>query len=368
VELITVSNEKVEDLTQLEGRETQPYLPSWFNRLNAWLDRMPGPIWITYVSFALLLFVLGVLIQILEGSNQSVTFHPIINIALFQIAYVLSLLSFLDKQALNALVKISPILKLNESKVETLKFRLVTLPSQPMTLLTILAMFLFLGLGIAMLNAVDIQSGHSPLFQRMMPISKTPTGFFFWGIWTLLWVINTIFIYHTIHQLKTIDHIYKHHTKIDLFRQSELFAFSRLSAYTGIGFVITSPVWLAIDSGIMNILINLVFSIVAMIIFVAPLMGVHGLLKDQKDELIKDSLSKKADLIRDLYARMEEKDLDHIEDYDRALSSLKNAHDEIEQISTWPWQTTTLRQLLGAILLPITIWMVQYFLVQLLPN
>jgi hypothetical protein len=50
------------------------------------------------------------------------------------------------------------------------------------------------------------------------------------------------------------------------------------------------------------------------------------------------------------------------------LSSLEKARIQIERISTWPWKTETLRQILVAILLPIVIWLLQYFLAQVLSS
>jgi hypothetical protein len=192
--------------------------------------------------------------------------------------------------------------------------------------------------------------------------SNSPVGFFNWIFFTLLWVVNAIFIYHTFHQLRTISTILTQHVKINLFHQNELYAFSRVSASTAIGLVLTSPIWLLFDRGLVNLIINFVFSIMALIIFVTPLVGAHTLLKRQKDQLLKQSLKNKETLINDLFTKLEQGKLKEIQLIEGALSGLDKAHSDIRKISTWPWQIGTVRQIIGAISLPITIWLIQYFL------
>jgi hypothetical protein len=51
------------------------------------------------------------------------------------------------------------------------------------------------------------------------------------------------FIYHTIHQLRLVSHIYTSQAIVNLFDLSPLYAFSNLTSQTAIGFIIYLSMW-----------------------------------------------------------------------------------------------------------------------------
>jgi hypothetical protein len=346
--------------------DSPSYSPSWFDRFMTWVRRLPGPNWLAYLVMVGLLAGVSVIIQMLENLSQPIVLQPIYLLTLFQIFYVLTLLDFINKRAEKALESYRPILQGDESQYISLKNRLTRLPARPTLRLTIIVLLFFTVLGIGafttpMLNE-ELVSASAYMF------TKNPMGVYSFLMITTVWMVNVMFIYHTFRQLKAIDYAYTQCSDINLFRQDELYAFSNLSAATAIGLVLSSPIWVIVDRGLITLIINIVLAILAVIIFVSPLLGAHRMLKKQKDTLQKNSLEKKESLIMDLYSRIENKDLTDIENYERALSSLEKAHNEIEKISTWPWKTETIRQVIGALFLPVTIWMIQFYLNQLLTN
>ncbi len=344
------------------------YSPSWFNKLASWINRLPGPSWVAYFGLVLLLACVGGFIQFIENPSMPVTFPPIVILVLFQIAYVLSLMDFLDKRAKRALETLRPILKKEETPYLKLKNRLTSMPARPILILTVFVLIFFSFLSTQIFSMSAAGSPENELSVAIGEFTNTPFGIYSYLVFVLLWLINSLFIYHTFRQLKAINYAYTQCFEINLFRQNELYAFSTVSASTGIGLVLISPIWLIVDPSVISLIINISFAVLAMIIFVSPLLGVHRLLKDQKDALISNSLKKKEALITELYARIENKDLTDIENYERALSSLDKAHTEIENISTWPWKMETVRQFVGALFLPIIIWMIQFYLNQIFTN
>jgi hypothetical protein len=346
--------------------EDSTYPPSWFDRFSAWVRRLPGPNWVAYTIMVLVLAIIGIIIQMLANPSQPIVLPPIAILTYYQIAYMLSLLDFLDKRAEKALETYRPILKGDKDQYLSLKTRLTTLPARPTLRLTLFVLVFFIVLGVGVFTSPP--PSETLVAPSSNQFTSTPDGVYSLVIFSTLWLVNSIFIYHTFHQLKTIDHAYTQWTEINLFRQNELYAFSNLSAATAIGLVLSSPVWLILDPGLITFVINVVFAILAIIIFVSPLLGAHRLLRNQKDALLKNSLGKKEALIMELFSRIEDKNLSDIENYERALSSLEKAHNEIDSISTWPWKTETVRQLIGALFLPVSIWMIQFYLNQLLTN
>ena len=50
----------------------------------------------------------------------------------------------------------------------------------------------------------------------------------------------------------------------------------------------------------------------------------------------------------------------------KALDAFQAEHAEISKVPTWPWAAGTLRNLVGAVLLPVLLWLVQFGLGRLL--
>lgn len=339
----------------------ETYPPSWYNRLQNLVDRLPFPYWVTYALLGLAIFGIGALVKAFDPLQSGTPLDPTSLLAIFQIAYVLTLMHFLDRLSARSFEVLRPILELSEADKETLKARLTTMPPKMPSRIALLVCAFLTGMGVLLFTGV-LSIEDPDLSLSVNQFSNSPVGFLNWIYFTLLWVVNAIFIYHTFHQLRTISTILTQHAKINLFHQNELYAFSRVSASTAIGLVLTSPIWLLLDRGLVNLVINSVFSIMALVIFVTPLVGAHTLLKRQKDQFLKQSQRNKEVLINDLFTKLEQGKLKEIQLIEGALSGLDKAHSDIRKISTWPWQITTARQIIGAISLPITIWLIQYFL------
>jgi hypothetical protein len=194
----------------------------------------------------------------------------------------------------------------------------------------------------------------------------TPLGIYSMAVFALLWLVNGIFVHHTIHQLRAVNHIYTNLTQVHPFHQRELYAFSGLTARTSIGIVLTTPAWILFDPGFVSLSISLTFTALALVVFITPLLGIHRLLKDEKDRLLDENARQTEQAISRLTGQLEGGHYEGLEGVDQALTSLEKARQQIERISTWPWRTETLRQVIVAIVLPLLIWLIQYFMAQYL--
>jgi uncharacterized membrane protein len=344
------------------------YSPSWYNKFAAWIDRLPGPSWVAYLGMVLLIAGVGILIPVIENPSKPVFFPPLAILVYFQIAFVLSLLDYLDKRAERALKTLHSTLKEDEEQYPDLKTRLTKLPARQVTIVTLIILFLFTILGLWGYSSPMPDSSLIPSYIWVWLFSQSVHSVYTFLTGVFMWVINGIFIIHTIHQLRIIDDVYTHYAEVNLFKQNELYAFSNVSAGTAIGLVLSGPVWMILAPSVITTIINLTFAILGIIIFVVPIMGVHKQLKNQKDAHLKNGSQKAEAMIQELYARIDKQDLTDIENYERALSSLEKAENKIKSISTWPWETGTIRQFIGALFLPVSIWMIQFYLNQLLTN
>jgi len=342
----------------------QTYPPSWYNRMLAWVGRLPVLGWLVFVIFGGVVILVEWVLVKLDQPDQPVVLDPMIFVSIFQLVYVIIFIKVLDGQAGRVLDKIRPALRLDDRQFDHLKARFTTMPKTALRNLT-WVMIPILGVMGTFLIMMG-QSGSGAFADNLPLFSQSLAGYFALLIFGLMWLNNLIFLYHTIHQLRAISFSYAHVTEVNLFHQSDLYAFSSLAASTAIGLSLSTPIWLLMDNGPVNLAITSVFALFSVVIFIWPLLGAHRILRDQKEQMLRQSYHKKEQLIQELFARLDRQELNGIEELEKAFSSMEKGHTMLEAVSTWPWQTGTLRQIAGAILLPITIWMIQYFLNQVL--
>lgn len=340
--------------------------PSWFDRFIQAMGRLPGPYWLAFVLLGVLIAGLGIIIKAVDPSQTQVGLIPIEILVIFQTIFVITLMTYLNQNAAKALQTFRAAYRGSEELYSKLGLHITSMPARSINRLTIVFFIIFSLIIFLLVKYIVPMVERGQLSLASYTFSLTPFGFYAIGMGTLLWLVNTIFIYNTIHQLKIINCIYTQHAEIDLFRQQELYAFSRVLAARSIGFVLTAPLWLLVDRGIVTLGVNIVFSIIALIIFIVPLVGVHRLLQAQKEALLKQSAQSKGLMIHQLFAHLKNGETKEAARLKDSLSSVVLAHEQISKASTWPWQTNTLRQIAGAITLPIVIWMIQFFLSQLL--
>ena len=58
--------------------------------------------------------------------------------------------------------------------------------------------------------------------------------------------------------------------------------------------------------------------------------------------------------------------LERVDPLHKAMDALQAESAELGKVATWPWAPGTLRNLMGAVLLPIFLWLIQYGLQRLL--
>lgn len=338
-------------------RLAQNYNPSWYDRFSNWVDKSRLPNWLIYLLTSAFLILLGMLAQKLDGSGTIRDWEPISFVAISQIGYILFINQFLDTLALRALDAFKPALNIREEMYPSLQRLISTLPSGRTLIVTflfgIVGVFLILG---ALSTGLDstITMGRN-LFGLVIAFSML-----------ILWIANGLFVYHTYHQLSVVNYIFTHLTTVHPFHQRELFAFSGFSAQTGFAIVLITPLWIVFDPGFVSLVTSVVFALFGFIAFFLPLIGVHNILAQEKDRLLDENAKEMERTIERLMIEMRGQQLEALELSDQKLSSLEKARLQIERISTWPWKIETLRQVLAAVLLPLIIWLLQFFLAQAL--
>ena len=333
------------------------YSPSWIDYLTDRVDRLPLPSWAVYLALWLLLFTVVTLIHWYDGSHPVGFFDPLHLVLTGTIPYTLALIHYLDRSAKYALGKFRPALDVDDSKYAELEYQLTTLPQGR----TILASLVAVGV-VAFFLRFAPEEWWLPGTSPASGYSAGGSGVVTLAMW---WFVGA-FAYHTLHQLRHVSRIYATYTRINLFRQIPLYAFSSLSARTTVGLLVPLYAWLIVLPGsfesVGHVLVATVVSLMAALIFIWPLLGIHRLLTDEKQRLLAESVQRLEAAIADLHKRMDSGKLEGIDDLIKGMDGLEIEHKAVSRISTWPWAAETPRGLVAALLFPLIVWLGQWIL------
>ncbi len=350
-----MSDTAMENQTKAEA-EFRPCAPSWLDRFNSALNRLPGPSWAYYLGIGSVLVLLQVAVLWREGAYSVEGFLANHAFIAGLIPFLLALSRFLDNRAVAAFAALRPVLNVSEEKCQRLQYQLTTLPARPTLLVSLFGVASIVFLNIVMDSFSD--------FGRLgaFPISRTLVYLTYIGAW---WVLAA-FLYHTIHQLRTIDLIYTHHTRINLFKMRPLYGLSGVTALTGVSLTAMTYSWMVINpelwGNLISMAIVLPITILAFTTFVWPLLGIHRLLEEEKGRLLDECSLRIEAAIAALHQRVDGEKLEGMDDLNKTIASLEIEQNLLEGIPTWPWQPDTVRLLITALALPLGLWLIQYVL------
>jgi hypothetical protein len=347
--------------SQTPGK-AQPYSPSWIDRITDWVGALPGPAWLFYVGLGLTLYLIEVAIQWSNGERGQL--HPYLVVLVGFIPYALALIHYLDRRAETALDQFRPALNCSDAEYVELRYRLTTLPARPVLLITLIG--LVFGILILFTVTLSILNFYQTLYVSDSPLSVVFNQILGFSASILFWVVG----YHTWHQLHLTSEIYKQYTHVDLFDLGPLYAFSSLSAYTTIGILPLAYTWAIFLPELLNdpsiFRIALACTVLAAVIFIRPLTGIHGLLAQEKGRLLGENGQRLKTSIAELHRRVDSGDITDMDNLNKTMANLELEQAALNRVSTWPWQPDTPRWVLAALLFPLLVWIIQWILERVL--
>jgi hypothetical protein len=339
---------------------TQPYPPSWVDHLIALIERLPGPAWLFYVLLLLALILVNNALQWWDGTLPLGTFHRVRITDPFYLVYSLALIHYLNSVARRALEDFRPAMEIDESAYARLRYELTTIPAYGG--LVTLGIGAIIGISIVLATPADFgvfasSSAVTIIFEGVMIAS--------FGAATLVTLL-----YHTIRQLHLVSQIHRRAAHIDLFQLAPVYAFSALTAHTGIGlyffslFIIAADPVMAMASHPVAIGVTAALMLVGTASFVLPLNGMHRRLVEEKERLIAEANRRIVALIAKLHQQVDTDSLERSGELNSAMTALITERDLLDKISTWPWKPTTLRGFASSVMLPIVLWFITRYLGQ----
>lgn len=346
-----------EEVLQQSARATpEPrwYRPSWVDHLDDWIDSLPGPTWGYYLAVAVVLVLTNAIIKWTDGAYPPGVFHPFHVVVMVSGVWYMGLIHYLDRAACVAMDRFRPALHGPAARLAQMEYCLTTMPARNTLLVTAAGIVIGVLVFIASIRGVVL----SP---AALAFTSPVAVWYEAGICIFLNMAFLLCVYHTVHQLRTVNRIYTTSTRIDLFNMTPLYAFSLLSALTAGGGLMLMYAWVATEPDLADDKISLaaalVTGVVALLTFLLPLLGIHRMLEAEKTEAQVAVAQRIKRCIDELHQRMDESFAAEVEAPIKIMAGLQQELAYLSKLPTWPWQPETVRGLVTAVFLPIVLWL-----------
>jgi len=344
----------------LQEHQQHFYKPSWFDRFNNWTENLSLNVWMFHFMVGILLVVLQVFLLWLEAGSISNQLLPVIIFNSLAIPYLLVLILLLDHQAGRALRFMSPVLDLSDQDFDQYEYRLMNMPYfEPLIAGSVLTILTILTPLVSVEPLRYTGFDQLPAFSVVFHIIDKGSAFLF-----------GVLIYHTIRQLHLVNSINSSHVGINLYKLEPLQAFSRLTGSTALGLLVFVYVWMLINPELFTdpVLIGylILFTGIAVFVFVWPLWGVHKMIEVEKKKALHELDLRFEAVFARFNDYVDRDEFSANESLNGTINSLQIQQSRLNSIPTWPWSAETARLVLSAIALPLMLMLLQYFILQAL--
>lgn len=338
---------------------------SWFDALLKTVRRLPWP---RPLSFLVTTILVAIPLHVAEALEDPalLTIHPDLVIGAASLPLFLWVAVGLDGVARRALVRLRPALDPAVRPEEEIAADLGRTP----------ASFANVALVLGVLGGVTsvTESPGNWGVDLAVPGPRLAAAL---ALSVVTDVLLAGFLAHVVHQLRVVARTHRESVRVDLFHLEPLYAFSLLTAATGLallgltaGLIVSLSVTLGyfLLSGSTDIAVTVGIAGIAIACFVVPLLGLHDRISDEKARRMAEAHDTIARLVAEVRDRATTGDLDGAGRLKDAMLAAESSVAAISRISTWPWRTETLRGFVSAVVLPVILWLLFQGLSRALPE
>lgn len=311
------------------------------------------PYWLTYLCLLIVEVTILHIAAWVDGWMPVFTFNPLISIFPIWLWIPMAIMTYVDSVSVSALASFRSLLDIDEEQYNRLKHELTTMPPRGVFLSS-----LFWGINYLLLTYLGYQ-----VFYVAYGLDSFLAAVIF-TVGLLTYLTGSALYYHSLRHLSLVNRVVRMAKKFNLFRLDPVYAFSRVTSLIGISWMLmltltllTLPVRLATGLGVAIMAVQIVLAIAA---FVLPLWFVHRRLESEKLKLLAEHNLRVESTIKLLHETLDSKKLENSSQFSDAMASLKAEREVLDAIPTWPWRVGTLTGFLSAIVLPITLFLIQF--------
>ena len=332
---------------------------SWIDRFFDAVERLPLPPTLTYLlgylvfvsTHHVILWTSGALPmgEFSQGILFTIYFWMFLQIAAFH---------YFQNQAETALLLFRPALDTNEKEFEKLRFFFANFSARPALVGAVLSIAISLALFFGPYTIVSPMFSATPLASALTILILLGSPFAFG------------FFYFVCRSLIGINRLYRKVKHINLFNLGPLYVLSRFTSKVGILFILylvvnsfTTGAWGSQESGEAIASFYLIFNgLIAILAFVLPLWGIHVRLAVAKDAASTENNQMIQEHFSDIQRNVKQRKIEKVNELRAGNAALLEYRAELGKISTWPWDTATLRTFITALAVPMIVWFVQQVL------
>lgn len=323
--------------------DAAPYRFSWIDRLVAAIRRMPIPGWSAYALMLVVGQALVAVLRLRDGQPPTPAVLARPPVFLVWTTYLLALTHYLNAVARDRMARFRPALDVDDATFSVLERRLITMPAGPVLAHGVL----WVAVGGAIMWAI---------LDRVLAL-----GFPRWEIALTVaaYFVGGGVIYHTVHQLREVSRLYARVAHVDLHRLDPLHAFAGLTAQSALGWILLLYLTtLLVPRDLWSPAVELswlVIAAVAAAAFAVPLFGMHRRLVVAKHAALGANGARLSRVSARIHEAIDAEAVDRLDGLSKVSGLLLAERERLAKVSTWPWDTGTLRGFVTALLLPIVL-------------
>jgi hypothetical protein len=331
------------------------YAPSFVDKLMDLVKRLPIPYWLTYmILFVVQVLVLHV-IAWLDGWIPFWTFNSVLLIFPLWLYGPLAIMTYLDAVAVKALANYRPLLDVSLSEMQRLEYEFTTMPSKSVLVSTVFWLTAYVVTAVVTYQSFRENVGMGQLLMAIVVLG----GFVTYGIGSAIY-------YHSLRTLVLVQRTVAMTRQFDLFRLEPVYAFSSLTARTGVVWILLLTATLlvfpvALTPAPVFVLLGLQV-VFAMCAFALPLRFVNRRLVAEKRKFIGEVDQRIKTMLERLNSSVDAGELSTLEELNTAISGLTAEKEILAKIPTWPWRAGLFAGFASIVVLPIALFMVQLVL------
>ena len=345
----------------------RPYSPSWLDHTTLWIRRLPISGWLFYLLLTLVLVLIETVPKWLDGTYQTGVFLPFHVVLAATIAFILAVHRYLIDSVGAVKNTFRAVFDGDEAKLEDVLYQLTTSPARA-TLRWSLG-------SIAIASLCWVLLGDS--LPRYVMLSTSPLAALVdYLITAITWALIGALSRFSIHMIQVLNYYLVRRAHIDIFKLGSLYAFSGLTGRLAIAFLLGNYIWYLTNPapadlsvwGAWRLLTTIALALVAVAVFVWPLIGVHHVLEMQKRQLLELNAQQVRAVMSRVYRMLDTGELGDLAALKNATDSLTAEQNTLEKLPTWPWHQDTLRLVSTVLVLPLLAYLVERILAVIIGN
>lgn len=325
--------------------------PGVLSRFLGWVDSLPWHGWWLYPLLYGALFAWSHGIVWATRLLPFGSIHPLLAVSLFYAPYTLAAIAYINRSSVRALDAFWPATGWPDDERDAWRERFVNSPARwDLPVLALAIVVTIIAFVSAAPGLVGVGSDRVVLFIAYLPAAA------------LGYITALLAIVHSAHQLRLVARIHREATAIDPFDRVSLYAFSSLTARTGLAYVVSGYYTLTFNGAFQAgnvtaiVVLGAVFAIGAAC-FVLPLWGIHERLVREKEDLVRDVELRLGRLAEEMYRRIDAGQFETTKVVSDALAGVSDLRKRIVDVPTWPWRPQVLSGFVSALLLPVAVYL-----------